>query len=55
MWLSPQARIEGPSLSRKKRLRTVIARKKASEESLPMPSSSPPIRAEALSLAPLPS
>ena len=50
MWLSPQARIVGPSLSRKKRLRIVIARKKASEESLPMPSSRPPIRAEALSL-----
>ncbi len=33
MWRSPQARIFGPSASRKSRLSVVIARKKTSDES----------------------
>ena len=52
MWRSAQERIVGPSLSRKKRLRTVIATKKATDASFSTPPTTPWMSASKESLAP---
>ena len=52
MWRSLQERIVGPSLSRKKRLRTAIATKKARDASFSIPPTTPLISASNESLAP---
>src|SRR5215207_3359003 len=53
MWRSPQARMVGPSLSRKNRLSAVSARKNASDDSALIPVATPPRSAWKIDVAEL--